>query len=360
MIQGHIVGGTYKASNELLDHMKLIVSNARLINPVNHPITKSAEDMFAKFLLELSKVTDRLLETASAPTPQPFFPCPDCHIAICTACKKIEHSGSPCDTTESDHEIAMLAQFGYKRCPRCRAGVKKMFGCSHMQCLCGAHWCYFCEKSIHECDGSCEQAEREEDEEENAYDSEEEDLEDELAAIDEANNANNTAAPAPNAAAGNAQPAASPNPAPPAPVVHRIVNLDRGGEVRWGDGAYDFGDEPEEESFTQVWSCHHSFELFRINLDGYNHGNHNRMECNRCFERVEVKKQAPKHVAVVKKRRHGNSPTTTTAAGYGGDGSQQSQSSVEDDVSDIAHECKRCKIVVCKGCRAKFINELAE
>lgn len=30
-----------------------------------------------------------------------------------------------------------------------------MYGCSHMQCTCGAHWCWWCLRSIDECQGDC-------------------------------------------------------------------------------------------------------------------------------------------------------------------------------------------------------------
>ena len=45
----------------------------------------------------------------------------------------------------------------------------------------------------------------------------------------------------------------------PPVAVNRIVNLDAGGGNRWANGEHDFGEEPEEESVTQVWACHHNF-----------------------------------------------------------------------------------------------------
>ncbi|KAG8628134.1 hypothetical protein KVT40_004007 [Elsinoe batatas] len=87
--------------------------------------------------------------------------CPTCCIGICLECRQTAHAGKPCDTTVKDHEIAMMAQYGYKQCPVCRTAVKRMFGCSHMQCLCGAHWCWRCEKHIDECGGGCNEGDEE-------------------------------------------------------------------------------------------------------------------------------------------------------------------------------------------------------
>jgi len=35
-----------------------------------------------------------------------------------------------------------------KECPHCKAKTQKSYGCGHMTCICGTHWCWFCgEKS---------------------------------------------------------------------------------------------------------------------------------------------------------------------------------------------------------------------
>ncbi|KAK4177998.1 hypothetical protein QBC36DRAFT_369869, partial [Triangularia setosa] len=38
----------------------------------------------------------------------------------------------------------LMKERGWKRCPRCKAGVEKVEGCSHMICVCGCEWCYRC------------------------------------------------------------------------------------------------------------------------------------------------------------------------------------------------------------------------
>ncbi len=123
-IKDNISKGSYKTSHDLTKDVKLILTNSRLYNREDHPITQSAEQLFATYLLEMSKAMDPLMQTSAhtSQPPPPYFPCPTCHIAICTSCRQIEHSGKPCSTADADHEMAMLAQFGYKRCPRCKAG----------------------------------------------------------------------------------------------------------------------------------------------------------------------------------------------------------------------------------------------
>lgn len=147
-IQDHVAASRYLSTTDLTTDMQLIVFNSRETNGDTHPITKTAEELFTMYLQELSRATDRLITTSTGLTHSRLFACPKCHIAICSNCKQVEHGESSCDTTSKDHEIAMLETFGYKSCPCCGQGVKKMYGCSHMQCLCGAHWCYRCRRPI--------------------------------------------------------------------------------------------------------------------------------------------------------------------------------------------------------------------
>jgi hypothetical protein len=88
------------------------------------------------------------------------FQCPKtgCGTQICRDCKSYTHVGLPCSQDkEQDAAIAQVMQWGYKQCPRCGHGIRKMYGCSHMVCLCGAHFCWVCNKGINECemDGGC-------------------------------------------------------------------------------------------------------------------------------------------------------------------------------------------------------------
>lgn len=87
---------------------------------------------------------------SSCPSPTfesiPSIPCPKCGIDICFSCKQLSHPGSSCsEVPDLDPELAgLLKRWGIKRCPKCRAAVRRMFGCSHIQCRCGAQWCWFC------------------------------------------------------------------------------------------------------------------------------------------------------------------------------------------------------------------------
>lgn len=117
----------YTSTEELTQDVQLILSNAQL-HGSGHPIAQAATQLFDLYLHELSEsITAKLL--AGTVT---SFACPTCQVAICAGCKNIEHRGQACDTSRRDEELAMLAKFGYKQCPRCNHGVRKMYGCSHM------------------------------------------------------------------------------------------------------------------------------------------------------------------------------------------------------------------------------------
>lgn len=317
----------YDSVNSLTLDMQLLVSNAVSYNGPNHPVSKAAEELLKQYLRALSTVSQRLLDTAPAATKfSSTFPCHKCHIAICTLCKQVEHGEAPCDTTSSDQELAMLESFGYKRCPRCKAGVKKMFGCSHMQCLCGAHWCYWCQRSIDECDGACSQRDDEDDEEDYYSENEEEG----------------------EGAYGEGEMA------PAAPPVAAVTNpdapadLDAGGARRWGNGDRDFGDEPEEEPHVQIWACKHKFSQFRITKeDGFNRGDYLSMECNRCFEKVTPRK--PSMSSRTLRLRVSDS---TSASSFGK--WVRSLDKSGEAKGETAWECARCRMVTCEACKKKF------
>lgn len=326
----------YDSLNSLTLDMQLLVSNATTYNGPSHPVSKAAQELLKDYFRALSTATQRLLDNpphviASAST----FACPKCHIAICTSCKQIEHGGTPCDSAESDQELAMLESFGYKRCPRCKAGVKKMFGCSHMQCLCGAHWCYWCQRSIDECDGACSQRDEEDDEEDYHSDEDEVDLE-ALEAEREALRAEGIEPPA-----------------RPAPVAAGAANnapgdLDAGGGRRWGDGILDFGEEPEEDFHMQVWSCKHKFSHYRITKeDAFDRGDYLSMECNRCFATITPRK--PSMSSRTLRRQIADSSKQSSFGKW-----VRSMDKSGEVKGEAAWECSRCRIVTCEGCKKKY------
>jgi hypothetical protein len=95
----------------------------------------------------------------------PRVNCPKCGTAVCTQCRSTSHVGD-CPPSDLDPEVeAALNRFKWKRCPKCRTGIKKVFGCSHVECRCGAHFCFECLLPMSKCDGSCEGSDDDRDEE---------------------------------------------------------------------------------------------------------------------------------------------------------------------------------------------------
>lgn len=394
VIRARLDASFYTSTSQLSDDMRLIPVNASAYYGTRHPITRVAEELHTKYITKISHLTDRLATAIATPRPT-YFPCPTCHIAICVKCKQIEHSNKPCDLTAQDEETAMLEQYGVKRCPRCKAGVKKMFGCPHIQCFCGAHWCYYCQEAIESCDGNCDEEARVADEEDE-YDSE---LEDELeaqaqpeaeteaeketdreatqnetlqpdtqaatvaASVDAGVTAESTTNTSENLPASTNNSPATPAPVnnPPAniaPTPNRIVDLDRGGGARWGDGEYDFGEEPDNDGRTQVWSCAHTFTPCKPPPDdGFDHGDFTRMECNRCFERVEMPKR-PTRPAAAKKRRKLTGFFQRTSSIV--EGKEEVSPPHSPLFENEASQCKWCMLIVCAPCKEKYGREQKE
>ncbi|KFY43478.1 hypothetical protein V494_01961 [Pseudogymnoascus sp. VKM F-4513 (FW-928)] len=84
--------------------------------------------------------------------------CPKCAVTICTRCRQLQHPEAPCPQTDLEPLLAaQLDKWKIKRCPKCRAGVRRMFGCAHIECRCGAHFCFACLEPINKCDGQCDE-----------------------------------------------------------------------------------------------------------------------------------------------------------------------------------------------------------
>lgn len=201
------------------------------------------------------------------------------------------------------------------------------------RCVCGAHWCYWCQRSIDECDGACGERDEEDDEEE--YDSED-DLEREEEAAEAApaeGDEPQRSSAAPAAATGN----------PDAPA-----NLDGGGARRWADPVYDFGEEPEEESpHMQVWSCKHKFSHYRVlKEDTFDRGDYLNMECNRCFSKV-VPRRPLMSARTSRARINGSSESSS----YGK--WMRALEKGEEVSSGVAWECHWCKMVTCEDCKKR-------
>ncbi|TKA30531.1 hypothetical protein B0A54_15825 [Friedmanniomyces endolithicus] len=370
MIQSKVQALSYSSTTDLTKDMLLIVKNARLYNGPEHPIAKTADQMLEKYLSELSKRIDKLVLIASRANKGDPVICPKCHIAICVKCKQIEHSINPCDPSVQDHELAMLEQFRYKRCPLCKHAVKKMFGCPFMQCVCGAHWCYYCQRSIDECDGVCdEQAamedmeEEEEDEEEGYGDDDEDGLEQlaemrrNLLASEAMARVNKAAAPAPPATTVPSAPDTTPL-APTQRLNTRVVDLDAGGARRWAGADEDFGDEPDEHKY-QLWSCPHTFVTFTAPDDGYDHGDLDRMECNKCYNHVHTHptKASASDIGVKLSMQRLEVCAAKLSKAWGGAGvplDHEPGSGAACVKVTVAMECKWCRLLVCWPCQEKL------
>ena len=263
--------------------------------------------------------------------------------------------------------------------------VLKMYGCDHIRCHCGAHWCWSCERSIDICFGNPCQAQLDDgvdpepdtDDEEDFFEAENRattvgptdgipydyPTPSELAlASPEASGADTFVLPAPRPTTPPpemiAQLLSFNPPAPPRPVTElpgtpaedNLVtllapsgpetdlpsttsvptwpvtvieeNLDDPDEHDWEYQDMDFGGEPADERW-DVWGCAHKCQRL-------NHGDiHEKwlrledLECQNCFENVHLVK----------------------------DGDPQKDRNV---VDRLAWLCKKCGVVFCEQCRREI------
>lgn len=116
-------------------------------------------------------------DSPTSTTILPTIACPTCSVSICTLCRQLIHPGLPCPQTDIDPLLAaQLEIWKIKRCPKCRSGVRRMFGCAHIECRCGAHFCFGCLSPINECDGQCEEDDYEEEEQDSLDEPDPDDL----------------------------------------------------------------------------------------------------------------------------------------------------------------------------------------
>ncbi|PGH20396.1 hypothetical protein AJ80_03541 [Polytolypa hystricis UAMH7299] len=103
---------------------------------------------------EPASSTETQLPVLSLSPPPRSIPCPQCSTPVCCSCKRLAHEGVTCPSNagELDTELAaVLKKLRIKQCPKCRAGVRKMFGCNHISCRCGNQWCWRCWQPIETC-----------------------------------------------------------------------------------------------------------------------------------------------------------------------------------------------------------------
>ncbi|KAL1999543.1 hypothetical protein VTN02DRAFT_4367 [Thermoascus thermophilus] len=268
---------------------------------------------------------------APSPSPSsamiPSIPCPKCSAQICCSCKQLSHPGSPCpEVQDIDPELAaLLKRWGIKRCPKCRAAVRRMYGCSHIQCRCGAQWCWHCTGPIALCrDQMCPAAQESERFERQINDENDPDwrsiVEDYSTELNEDDS--NTPQPAD----GNGAQASSPTSNPT-----RLVNLDAGWQ--WEGAEEDFGDEPNIEVL-DPFDCHHawkSVEESEIETDL-------EYECERCWRRVYPQSDSYRYMGVKALVENGS------VAG------QSAAETVAFSNDALMRRCDECGIIRCPGC----------
>ncbi|KAE8445306.1 hypothetical protein EG329_013544 [Mollisiaceae sp. DMI_Dod_QoI] len=153
--------------------------------------------------------------------------CPNCGTTVCTKCRSMAHIDE-CSASDLDPTLEeQLKKWKIKRCPKCRTGVRKMFGCAHVECRCSAHFCWECLNPIGQCDGTCE------DESENE------------------------------------------------PAESEFDEDDLDGRAGYYDGdEHDFGPEPYGNA-VDAWGCHHIWLSARPGPD-----RDQQLECQRCFRAI--------------------------------------------------------------------------
>ncbi|KAJ4304575.1 hypothetical protein N0V90_000101 [Kalmusia sp. IMI 367209] len=238
----------------------------------------------------------------------PIVTCPKCEADLCTRCRSLAHPNGTCSPLEFgiDQETAeLLKKWGYKRCPKCGNGVKRMYGCNHMECRCGAHFCWVCLKGRDECDEGCY-----DDDDDDDYDSQDEPDEEQ----DEGNLQPEVPIPTepnlvhvfPHMSQGEtsedpsiasaipttevSQTATTELPTDPTteqpPSLPRVRNLDAGSGRYWEEQDMDFGHEPTDDIQDSVWNCTHNFHTAKIKLKDAFVSPNGGMECMKCWATV--------------------------------------------------------------------------
>jgi hypothetical protein len=230
--------------------------------------------------------------------------CPSCETDICIDCRNLAHANSTCGPLDFgiDKETAeLLKTWGYKRCPKCGNGLKRMFGCNHMECRCGAHFCWVCLKNQENgCDGGCYDAEEED------YSDGEPDRDDDEEQTESENTNNAELSTAEElAVAQTVEPTAVELITPPlvsqpaeTQPTPRVLNLDGGSGRYWEEADYDFGGEPTDDIQDRAWDCYHDFTTAKVSLaDSLRKApSATGMECMKCWCAIHPEIQMPNSI----------------------------------------------------------------
>ncbi|KAH6876159.1 hypothetical protein BKA58DRAFT_136801 [Alternaria rosae] len=215
------------------------------------------------------------------------FACPTCSAEICLECRQIAHPDAICNISEFgiDAETTeLLKSWGYKRCPKCGHGLKRMYGCLHMECRCGAHFCYICMDEPGDCGGGCIEDDDDDDGEDYGSD-------------DESPSNTNDAPALPDETSQVPEPVEAAAISTPLPAS-QPRNLDAGGHRYWENQDLDFGEEPGEDYQDRSWNCVHRFETYTIPLaKALVDDSAAEMECVKCWSSIHPEIEVPKTVA---------------------------------------------------------------
>ncbi|KAF3047907.1 hypothetical protein E8E11_002473 [Didymella keratinophila] len=231
----------------------------------------------------------RMVDSGVGTPTSPTLQCPKCEGDICIDCRQMAHPNDLCanlDLGLDADTAALLKAWGYKRCPKCSQGLKRMYGCNHMECRCGAHFCWGCMKSRDQCEGGC--FEDEDEDEDEASDSEPNEPE----PLPESDGDTTMRTETATTEAVESTPQITESVAVITATVSqptpRPQNLDGGAARYWEQQDLDFGDEPTDDVQDRIWECHHDFEPYTISLPDAisKHPSMLEMECVKCWRTI--------------------------------------------------------------------------
>lgn len=85
---------------------------------------------------------------------EPMAVCPQCRETICVPCNVLWHHELTCEEFQDlpederspeDQSVLLLAKAkNWRRCPACSRLVELTYGCNHITCYCGTHFCHRC------------------------------------------------------------------------------------------------------------------------------------------------------------------------------------------------------------------------
>lgn len=217
-------------------------------NPLYCPVPTCSAFIPQRLLPEHTMTSTERFDSGVATPTSNTLPCPTCETDICRDCRQVAHPNSACTVTEFgiDKETTeLLKSWGYKQCPKCKNGIKRMYGCNHIECRCGARFCYVCFGDPDDCAGNC-------------VDEEDHDGESDDGSVPDDTNTTSV----PSGETSNAQDEEQNN---ETHGVHaatsvRPRNLDGGRWSYWEAQNLDFGEEPNDERIDISWTCSHHFE----------------------------------------------------------------------------------------------------